>query len=197
LSIALSICGAGTDVHARPIDFTPIEIRTIEDGIPAVRTAFRDGTQKIFFRAAKGWRMAGGGNELKIYPKDRLDGYIRMANSPIDRPLEFAGEGRAVYRASARSALPRAATHIEVLSEKTDAYPLDDWKSFEMHFAYEVNGVENRCWVLFITMTPERRIWYVADARKTDFDAVYAAARSMLGSWFDPPPGWPPAPPSR
>ena len=197
LVAAAFVWAAPAETYARPIDFTPIEVRTIEDGVSTVRTAFRDGTKRIFFRAAKGWRLAGGGNELMIYPKDRLDGYVRLGNSPVERPTEFDEEGLAVYRASARNALPRAATHIEVLSEKTDAYPLDDWKAFEMHFAYEMNGLENRCWVLFITMSPQRRIWYVADARKADFDVVYAAARSMLGSWFDPPEGWPPPASSR
>jgi hypothetical protein len=193
--IAGLLCETCPLALAYPIDFTPIEVRTVEDGIPAVRTAFRDGSKKIFFRAAKNWRMAGGGNELLIYPKDRLDGYVKLANSPLERPTEFDEEGLRAYRRAARRALPRAASQIEILSEKIDAYPLDDWKSFEMHFAYEVNGVANRCWVLFITMTPERRIWYVADGRANDFEAVYTAARSMLGSWFDPPRGWPPAPP--
>ena len=132
-----------------------------------------------------------------IYPKDRVDGYIRLGNSPVESPREFDEEGLVVYRGAARNALPRGAAQIEVLSEKTDAYPLDDWKAFEMHFAYEMNGVENRCWVLFITMSAQRRIWLVADARKADFDAVYAAARAMLGSWFDPPEGWPPPPSPR
>ena len=195
--IVASSLGAITPLRATPIDFTPIEVRTVEDGIPGVRTAFRDGTKKIFFRAAKGWRMAGGGRELMLYPKDQLDGYVRMGNSPVEPSVTFEEPGLAIYQTTARSVLPKAAAKIELLSQKADAYPLDDWQSFEMHFAYEVNGVANRCWVLFITMNPERQIWYVVDARARDFDAVYAAARSMLGSWFEPPPGWPPAPASR
>jgi hypothetical protein len=191
IAVALSLPAASAS-RAAPIDFTPIQVRTVEDGIPAVRTAFKDGNKKIFFRAAKGWRMAGGGQELRLYPTEHLDGYVRIGNSPVEASVLFEEAGIPTYEATARSVLPQAAVNIEVLSRKGDAYPLDDWKSYEIHFAYELNGTANRCWVLFITMNPQRQIWYVVDARQRDFDAVYAAARSMLGSWFEPPPGWPP-----
>src|SRR5687768_17974019 len=72
--LVLEPAGAG------PIDFTPVTVRSVEDGIPVTRTAFKDGDKRFFFRPAKGWRLAGGGTEVTIYPTDQLAAYIRLGN---------------------------------------------------------------------------------------------------------------------
>ena len=178
---------------AGPIDFTPVTVRSIEDGIPVTRTAFKDGETRFFFRPAKGWRLAGSGTEVTMYPTDQFDAYIRLGNGSVGPKVPFDEAGLKAYEAAAWAALPQDAEDVKVLSQALDPYPLDDWKSFEMRFEYELFGTRNICWVLFITMNPDRQIWYVVDANQRDFDAVYKIARSMLGSWFEPPPGWPPA----
>ena len=172
------------------MDFTPRQGRTVEDGVPSVQTFFKDGNAQIFFHAAKGWRMAGGGNEVMFYPS-ALDGYIRLGNSPVGAAVPFDETGLSTYTEAARRMLPKQAEAIEILSQKADAYPLDDWKSYEMWFGYESCGVKSVCWILFITMTPDRQICYVVDGKKGNFDAIYADSRAMLGSWFEPPAGWP------
>ena len=126
-----------------------------------------------------------------LYPTSQVDAHIRLGNSPVGSEVPFDENGLPSYEAAARRVLPKEASAVEVLSRSLDPYPLDDWKSFEMRFSYDLLGTRQICWVLFITMSPERQIWYVVDARERDFDAAYAAARSMLGSWFEPPPGWP------
>ena len=178
---------------ASGVDFTPMKGSTVEDGAIISRVFFREGNKKIFFRPPNGWRMAGGGNDINFHPtSSAVDGVIRLGNSPVDLAAPLDANGRLAYAEAARKALPRQAESVEMISEQFDAYPLDDWKSYEIRFRYMIHETESMCSVLFISMTPYRQIWFVVDARKRDFVAVLAASRDLLGSWFEPPPGWPP-----
>lgn len=176
------------------MDFTPNTVKSLEDGFPVTRTAFRDGSKQIFFKPANGWRMSGGGNEITFQPEGGIDAYARLGNSPVGASVPLEGHQLEIYRKAARSMLPKHADKVEVLSETTEAYPLDDWKSFEVWFEYDLRGTRSRCWVLFITMTPKRQVFYMVDGVKKDYEPVYTTARRMLGSWFEPPEGWPPPP---
>ena len=170
------------------MDFSPRQARMLEDGVPSIRNFFKDGNTNILFRPAKGWRMAGGGNEVMFYP-GALNGYIRLGNSPVGPAVPFDEKGILTYLEAARGTLPKQAENVETLSQQGDAYPLDDWKSFEVRYSYELLGIKSVCWVLFITMTPDRQICYAVDGRQSDFDAILADSRQMLGSWFEPPAG--------
>lgn len=170
------------------MDFTPRQGRFMEDGIPSIRTYFKDGNAEIFFRIMKGWRMAGGGNEVTLYP-GAMNGYIRLGNSPVGAAVPFDEKGVDTYLQAARRMLPRHAEAVEIASKQVDAYPLDDWKSFEVQFTYELHGTKSVCWVLFITMTPDRQICYLVDGEQGNFEVISADSRQMLGSWFEPPRG--------
>jgi hypothetical protein len=184
-SLAMACCAT-----AAGIDFTPSEIQTVEDGFPTTRVAFRDGSHTILFRPAKGWKGSGGGKEVQWRPSDSGNVLVRLGNSPVGPTTAFDAEGVRIYAAAARAALPRDAQNIEVLSDGTDAYPLDDWKSYEAWLSYDLFGKKSVCWILFITMNPQRQICFVLDGTKAEVDRHYPAARKMLGSWFEPPTGW-------
>lgn len=186
-SLALAWCAATAFAG---IDFTPREMHTVEDGFPTTRTTFRDGTDTIFFRPATGWKSSGGGKEVRWRPPDTGNVVVRLGNSPVGPATAFDREGLIIYGAAARKALPKDAQNIEVLSEGADAYPLDNWTSHESWFSYDLFGKKSVCWVLFITMNPQRQIWFVMDGTKVDVDRHYPAAREMIGSWFEPPAGW-------
>jgi len=111
------------------------------------------------------------------------------STSPVLRwPSCFARSGP---RAAAHALLPKQAENVEILSEATDAFPLDDWQSFETWFSYNLRGTKKVRWVLFVTMNPQRQVRLVADSDEKHFNEIHAAARAVLGSWFEPPAGWP------
>ncbi len=176
---------------ASALDFTPVETRSVEDGVPVRRLAFREDDKSIFFQVPDGWKMFGGGQEIAFLPIAAGAGEVRIGNSAVNPSIGFDEPGLAVYRSAARSALPKLAQQVEVLSEVKDAFPLDDWQSFEMKFSYTLVGVKKVSSVLFVTMNPQRQVRLLADGNEKDFEGVYAAARTLLGSWFEPPKGYP------
>jgi hypothetical protein len=177
--------------QASALDFTPSEVETVEDGGPQKRVAFHEDQTAIFIRPPKGWQMLGGGEEVTFSPTPPLEGEVRLGNSTLDPLLRFEKEGLIAYRTDARRQLPKQAKKIEVLSEMTDAFPLDNWQSFEISFSYDLRGVKRVRSVLFVTMNPHRQVCLVADSEDKNFEEVHTAARAVLGSWFEPPAGWP------
>jgi hypothetical protein len=186
-AIALALSWPG---RASAIDFTPIEVETMEDGGPQKHLAFHEDQTAIFIRPPKGWQMLGGGEEVTFSPTPPLEGEVRLGNSTFDPSIRFEKKGLITYRAGARSQLPKQAKKIEVLSEMTGAFPLDNWQSFEISFSYDLGGVKRVRSMLFVTMNPHRQVRLVADSSEKNFEEVHAAARAVLGSWFEPPAGW-------
>lgn len=184
LALSWPALGAG-------IDFNPVESGSVEDGIPVKRIAFRDGEKSIFFRPLKGWKMLGGGDQITFTPPAPLEGEVRLGNSPLSPSILFDEPGLIIYRAAVRKFVPVQAQNVEVLSEATDAFSLDDWKSFEMRVSYTMGGKKKVRSVLFVTMNPQRQVRLVADSNEQQFEEIYAKARALIGSWFEPPPGWP------
>jgi hypothetical protein len=187
-TLALSLVGS---VKGSAFDFTPTEIRTLEDGMPMKRFAFHSGESTIFFRPPKAWTMFGGGEQLTFTPPAPLEGEVRLGISPLDSSILFDEPGLVVYRATVRKNLPVQAQNVEVISETPDAFPLDDWKSFEITVSYNLGGKKKMRSVLFVTMSQNRQVRLVADGNEPQFEQVHTAARTLLGSWFEPPFGWP------
>lgn len=116
---------------------------------------------------------------------------MRLGNSTVAPSIRFDEQGLIVYRNAARQLLPKQAENVEILAEVPNAFALDDWQSFEMKFAYNFGGVKKVRSVLFVTMTPNRQVRLIIDSSEKNFEEIYAAGRALLGSWFEPPAGWP------
>lgn len=178
------------------IDFTPRQVRSIEDGAPMRRLAFREGEKNIFFQPPKGWQMVGGGNEIIFNAPENGDGQIRLGRALVGPGVPFDEQGLIAYRNAARGQISPRAQDVQLVSETKDAFPFDDWQSFEMFFSYTIDGVKRMRWHLVVTMNPQRQVRVTADATEKEFEKVHASARTLIGSWFEPPPGWPPPQPA-
>jgi hypothetical protein len=155
------------------------------------RFAFHSGETTIFFRPPKAWTMTGGGDQLTFSAPSPLEGEVRLGNSPLDPSILFDEPGLVMYRAMVRKSLPAQAQNIQVVSETPDAFPLDDWKSFEITMSYDLGGEKKIRSVLFVTMSQHRQVRLMAGSSEAQFEQVHATARALLGSWFEPPFAWP------
>jgi hypothetical protein len=193
LGAVLLLSGACVAIIAAPLDFTPVEVRVREEGSSRMQQAFRDGSKHILIQPPEGWRLTGGGNEVTCVPPTGLEGFARFSNSRVKATVPFNESGLPKYRAEVVATLPNGAQSVEILSEAPDPFPFayPEWKGLEIWLSYELLGTKHTRWVVFITMSPERQICFVVDGKEKGFPEVHEGGRFLLGSWFEPPPGWP------
>lgn len=188
-----TLLAAGVGIHfASPpralaaIDFTPHRAEILEDGVPVVVTYCTDGPVHIILDPPRTWRWQGAGNTLTLSPQGVTQSILRIEEIHTPKPLAFDELNLVSLRRQAAAALPSSARDAAAVYESADAFPLYDWKGFEIMHTYSYYGQLFTRSTFFLTISEGRTLRVTIEASRADFDKHYTQARQTLASWFEP-----------
>ncbi len=169
------------------INFTQHTADSIEDGVPMRRMYFTDGEQRFYYRPLASWARFSDASWAKFQPKDSLDAFVKIENSPpgsAEIPLDEAG--LLTLRKIAAERIPAGATDAHVTWEVVNPTILQGWTSYEVGLDYMLSGKHFCRSVLFINLDAERQIRFLVTAWPENFQPLYAATYKSLATWYQP-----------
>ncbi len=169
------------------INFTQHTADSIEDGVPMRRMYFTDGEQRFYYRPLAGWTRFSDAGSAKFQPKDSVDAFVKIENSPPGSakiPLDEAG--LLTLRKIAAERAPAGATDIHVTWEVVNPTILQGWTSYEVGLDYMLSGKHFCRSILFINLDAERQIRFLVTAWPENFKPLYAATYKSLATWYQP-----------
>lgn len=167
------------------LDLTPHEIRLSNDGPPLKRYFFQDGAKRVSFRIDNKMTINGAGNLVTFGFDDIKGAEMKLSKSQMNPEIPFDQKDLELYRAAARTFLPRDAMNIQLAEEKPNAIAINNWTSHQFIFSYNLFGFAYRCSVTFVNYSEKEQFIFEVNASATDFEKTYMRGYRVLNSISD------------
>jgi hypothetical protein len=175
LGAQLAIAGNAIEFSADLKEFTG-------EGVIYRRLTFRDDQRTISYLPPQGWHCSIIGKNLHLRPVDKNFAAAEIESVALDKPTPLDDSVIATVTERVLNTLPPGSQPATLIKQEPNPLPFNNNTSYEVVISYRASGDTFQRGVLFVN-TATSQLLFKLTAKKADFDALYRAFRSSIGTW--------------
>lgn len=175
LLVQVAMAGNAVKFSASPQEFAG-------EGVIYRRLVFADNDRTVFYIPPAKWKPFLSDNQLRLTVPEKNGAEGAIESTGFDKPVPLDDNAVALLTDQVLKKLPADARNAVVTKQQLNALPFNNNPTLEVVVSYTYFGQPFQRAVVFV-YTPANQIVFKFTAPKTDFDTLYRAFRSSVGTW--------------